>query len=163
MRIFDEGYSKTLFINTYLPKDKLEKRYFYMNTEGGEAWTLLLTKALAKYYGSYDKLSQASFEDLCKILMGSQPSQLGSRAFKKIYKHEIATGYDSDDEVVFDDEFHKNADAYADIARGLKAGRFILVVKRKDEDQEKLPDYIHKKFMSTIEKAFYPGFYYRIT
>ena len=62
VRLFDEGYAKTLFVNTLIPFDKVDQRFFYMTTKSMEAWILLLTKALAKYFGSYDKLCHSSFE-----------------------------------------------------------------------------------------------------
>mmetsp|Transcript_9997 Transcript_9997/g.15135 ORF Transcript_9997/g.15135 Transcript_9997/m.15135 type:complete len:104 (-) Transcript_9997:1795-2106(-) len=55
--LFDEGYTKSIYINSHVPFDKLYQRFFYIGTRTQEAWILLLVKAMAKYLGSYDKLS----------------------------------------------------------------------------------------------------------
>ena len=85
VKIYDEGYPKTIYVNSYIPYDKENQRYFYINTVGNESWVLLLVKALAKYVGSYDKLSQATLDDLCRILFGSVPIDISDDAFDKIY------------------------------------------------------------------------------
>jgi hypothetical protein len=46
-------------VNLYVPYDKMEERFIFINGKGLESWMLLLTKALAKYLGSYHNLSQA--------------------------------------------------------------------------------------------------------
>lgn len=85
VKLHDEGYSKSLYVNAYVPYDNAAKRHFFLTTGGQEAWILLLVKALAKYYGSYEKLSEASFESLCNVLFASQPAQTSDPAFQKIY------------------------------------------------------------------------------
>ena len=60
VKLHDEGYSRSLYVNSYIPFDPEKKKFFYINTKGQESWILLLVKALAKYMGSYDILSQAS-------------------------------------------------------------------------------------------------------
>jgi hypothetical protein len=86
VRLNDEGYSKSIYVNSFVPKFKGRDRFFYLETHDREAWILLLVKALAKYAGSYHALSTFTFERLCSILFGSQPTQLVSATFAKIYE-----------------------------------------------------------------------------
>ena len=57
VRIFDQGYQKSIYINCNIPWNKF--RYFYITS--GASWPLLLVKALAKFSGSYDNVSKLSF------------------------------------------------------------------------------------------------------
>jgi hypothetical protein len=57
VKIYDEGYPKTLYVNSYIPFDKERRKFFFINTMSQESWVLLLVKALAKYMGSYDMLA----------------------------------------------------------------------------------------------------------
>ena len=53
VRLYDEGYVKSLYLNSLLPFDEGDQSFFYLKTKQNEAWILLLVKALAKYFGSY--------------------------------------------------------------------------------------------------------------
>ena len=64
VRIHDEGYLKTVYVNSYVPFDPESRRHFYINTLYNESWVLLLVKAMAKYCGSYDTLSLLGFDAL---------------------------------------------------------------------------------------------------
>ena len=86
VKLHDEGYSKTIFVNSYIPFDKLSNSYFYLKTNYKESWILLLVKALAKFLGSYDKLSECSFDQLCILLLGSRPAKLSSKNFDDVYE-----------------------------------------------------------------------------
>ena len=57
MVLFDEGYSKSIYVSTILPHDQSTGLPFYSMSNNGKAtWVLMLVKALAKYFGSYDEL-----------------------------------------------------------------------------------------------------------
>ena len=85
VKLYDEGYPKTLYVNSYIPFDKMRRKFFFINTHGHESWILLLVKALAKVMGSYDKLSELTLEELSRILFGSEPINIDNNAFDKIY------------------------------------------------------------------------------
>jgi len=87
--LHDEGYSKSIYVNSLIPHDPQTKRFFYLATHEAESWILLLVKALAKYAGSYQTLSTFSFERLSSILLGSQPALLQTQAFSRIYERKF--------------------------------------------------------------------------
>ena len=53
---------------------------------------LLLVKALAKYYGSYDSLSRASLAAISTLLFGSVPFDISVPAFTKVYDEKYPIG-----------------------------------------------------------------------
>ena len=73
VRLCDEGYYKTIYVNTYIPHSKETEKPFYIQEAHGEVWTLLLVKALAKYFGSYEDLRQTRMNDLSTALFGCVP------------------------------------------------------------------------------------------
>mgnify|MGYP000241399020 CR=1 FL=1 len=83
VKIFDEGYSKTLYINVMFPHK--DDKLFFMGTKGNEAWVPILVKALAKYCGSYDALRTMSIDRLSTALFGMKPFKIGT-SFSKVYK-----------------------------------------------------------------------------
>lgn len=85
VKIFDEGYQKSLYVNSFIPFDNINQRFFFIGTRAEESWIHLLVKAVAKYLGSYDKLNRASLETLSSIFFGSQPSWMKEKSFDKIY------------------------------------------------------------------------------
>lgn len=85
VKLHDEGYSRSVYVNSFIPYDSEKKKNFYINTKGQESWILLLVKAIAKYLGSYDNLSQATFPQLCNICFGSQPTNIHNPEFDRIY------------------------------------------------------------------------------
>jgi len=82
--LFDQGYNKSIYVNTFVPHSKAGKP-FYMSTMNHEAWIMLLIKALAKYYGSYDNLRQLKMNDICTTLLGSAPFAINNE-LKRQYK-----------------------------------------------------------------------------
>lgn len=146
IKIHDEGYSKTLYINSYAPYDKFHKRYFFLTTQGQEAWILLLVKALAKYYGSYDKLSEASFEALCNVLFGSQPTHTNDPGFKKTYLQTAKATSDDERKNVQNSEVAELEEVYDQVSSALNSKRFILFAQRKLRNsgpKDQTPSYIN--------------------
>jgi hypothetical protein len=77
VRINDEGYYKTLYINTLMPHDPRTNKPFFLQTVTQESWVLILVKTLAKYFGSYDRLRTTKLKDLATALFGAEPLELG--------------------------------------------------------------------------------------
>jgi len=74
--IFDKGYHKSTYINTWIPHSNYANgacKPFYVGTKNNEAWIFILVKALAKYFGSYHNLSLASLEEICNCIFGCEP------------------------------------------------------------------------------------------
>ena len=86
VKLCDEGYYKSLYINSMVPVDKDSGAPFFIGTKENDSWILILVKALAKYYGSYDNLSKTDMNSLCIALFGSKPFNIG-KAFNQIYRN----------------------------------------------------------------------------
>ena len=75
--IYDEGYHKSIYVSTIIPHDTETDEPFYSPSKFvKDSWMLILIKALAKYFGSYEKLRTASLNSLCMVMFGSYPVEI---------------------------------------------------------------------------------------
>lgn len=130
VKLHDEGYSRSLYVNSYIPYDNDKRKFFYINTKGEESWILLLVKAMAKYMGSYDNLSQASLQQLSNILFGSQPTNIHNPEFDKIYSKKFDI-YGLRSKTLSATEAMLLS-IYDDVNKGVKSGKFILMAQRME-------------------------------
>ena len=142
VKIYDEGYTRTVYVNSYIPFDAESRRHFYINTLHNESWVLLLVKAMAKYCGSYDTLSRLGFDALSLILFGSRSFKLGTEPFHRIYnaKYPICRSIQQKEAAEDVEREASNAGKlslygiYRDISQALESKKFLVVAcKKKDE------------------------------
>ena len=148
VKIHDEGYTKTVYVNSYIPYDAESRRHFYINTLHGESWVLLLVKALAKYCGSYDTLSLLGFDALSSILLGSRSFKLGTEPFYRIYNVKYPICKSIQQKEAAKDLQREASDAsklslydiYRDIKQALESKKFLVIAcKRTDDKRNKSP------------------------
>lgn len=54
VRVCDEGYFKTLYVNSLVPHHIANNKAFYIGGKNDQVWVHMLVKTLAKYFGSYE-------------------------------------------------------------------------------------------------------------
>jgi hypothetical protein len=161
VKIYDEGYPKTVYVNSYIPFDKERKKFFFINTHGHESWIFLLVKALAKQMGSYDKLSEATLEELSRILFGSEPINLDNEAFDKIYSKkgpELAAR-----EGTLHGDASERLKLYLDIQSAVKSNKFLIIARRNEvKEATAAANRVSSKMIKQISRCFFSNYHYHL-
>lgn len=140
----------------------------YLNSHANESWVLLLVKALAKYLGSYDALCEPSctFERLCSVLLGSQPTKLSTKEFRRIYERRFPQ-YGPKFKYVHEGgagNSDRLLETYCDVQMASKSQRFIIYAQKKSKpDANRGRESVNMKMAKAVDRVFFKDYSYRLT
>jgi hypothetical protein len=166
--LFDKGYQKSMYVNSYIPINKMTNKPFFLSTTNKDSWIYLLVKALAKYFGSYHALSQASFEDLCETVFGHLPIEINNEFCKdNIYRYGInktnGTSHPKKKQEANESDLYKLYLWLSSLMRKEESHKTIVVLKKKavTNDPFELPRFVSKGMVDHLANdGFFDGFHY---
>ena len=115
---------------------------------------------MAKYAGSYHALSTFSFERLSSILLGSQPTQLKSQAFARIYDRKYPEYSKKRLEPMMNAINEEQVELYAFLQQALTSKKFFIIAKRKVSDLSSMPAVINAKMVRAVDHVFQPDYHF---